>query len=160
MSIEQEVVLRLKYRVWDKENNCWFVPTHGAYKGNLEELLLQPNGDLILRYMWKGQIKSAHESTFSGRFEVNWFIGRYDKEGNEVYVGDILEDETGNPAFKLNRDVVKFWASDEVGNCGCCYRVDFDGSAFGIEHGAISQRKIIGNIYQNSELVPREEEES
>ncbi len=76
--------MRPKYRVWDKQKNEYFKPTHEAYKGNLEELTLSTSGELMMRTM----TGYSHESTFKDRFIVELFTGRFDKNGKKIFDGD------------------------------------------------------------------------
>lgn len=71
------------------------------------------------------------------------FTGLLDKQGKEIYEGDIVK----NQFDKISE--VKF-ETEEVGSCGCCYET-FRGSGFIYrESGDV---EIIGNIYENPELL-------
>ena len=136
-----------KFRVWDNENNCYFKPIHEAHKGNLEELHIGMSGDLCMRTM----TNFTHESVFPDRFSnIEQFTGLQDKNGKDVYEGDIFiinkhDDEwhddviydKSNARFQLRtfrrnatdislKDVIK----DENESC-----------------------EVVGNIHENPELL-------
>ena len=74
------------------------------------------------------------------------FTGLLDKQGREVYEGDILQQELYGGL--KNKRVVK-WFQEQ-----CCFA--FEGTIYAIsplEKEKASWYKIIGNIYENPELL-------
>lgn len=57
---------RPTFKIWDNEKDEWYHPTFEAYRGEVEELLLSPGGDLSMRTLHG----ITHESLFPERFEV------------------------------------------------------------------------------------------
>jgi len=139
----------IKWRVWDKEKGQFFKPIYEAYKRILEELALSQKGDLLLRHFvenYPGPITS-HESVLDGRFDKpQFFTGLKDKNGREIFEGDILGAPDEMPLY------VEY--SEERG--AFCFVDKFD--PYGIEHYTaknISYEafEVIGNIYEHSHLL-------
>lgn len=101
------------------------------------------------------------------------FTGLCDKNGKEIYEGDIVQDmriyiahlnyvERGKETIEQANEyknygditVVKFCTKD-VASCGCCYDY-FIGSGFKANLVDLTCCKIIGNIYDNPELLKGE----
>lgn len=129
-----------KFRAWDKEKNQWFVPTYEAYKGNVEELHITLSGRLGLRKMYSTQ----DESNFPDRFELTQYIGLSDSEDKEFCIGDIAEFDNGDKFVLKMEDWLEVYV-DWIGDPECEDQAR--------DLCRISKAKIIGNIYQNPELL-------
>ena len=119
----------IKFRAWDNENKCWYKPIHEAYAGNLYELLITFNGDLIAHTM-NGL---DHESLWPERYVLMQYTGLKDKNGKEIYEGDILQ-MYEYPPFVME------WVISHSG---------VGWTLFAPKH----EVKVIGNIYENPELL-------
>ena len=115
--------MKIEFRVWDNDNNKYFEPIYRAYKGELEELLMQPSGKLLLRKIEKGIEALYGESLFPDRFVVEQFTGMTNKHKQRVYVGDaighidnIVENHNGNYCINGDRPLLFFFSEKVVGN--------------------------------------------
>ena len=123
----------IKFRAWDKKyktmiNDIHIVPEY-------DWLVLSDNDALAERdnRSWKGKGK---------QYVLMQFTGLRDKNGREVFEGDILGSEKGR--FKLPPVVME----DGV-NCGCCD--DYRGWSLSVNDA--KKYKVIGNIYENPDLL-------
>lgn len=87
-------------------------------------------------------------------YDIMQFTGLHDKNGTEIYEGDIVRGDFRSPV-----GAVKFYTED-IGSCGCCYE-EFRGSGFAAYGGNAAIRlggdecEVIGNIHENPELLTR-----
>lgn len=130
----------IKFRAWDKEKNKMFEPTYRAYAGELEELLISLKGDLILRKI----DKTIHESLFPNRFILMQSTGLLDKNGVEIYEGDVVtyKDNRGRKRIgKINYANAKYY----IGNFET---LGYAGERYELE--------VIGNIWEDGDLLDSE----
>ena len=149
----------IKFRVWDNEENKFFEPTYKAYAGELLDLSIGLGGDLHIRTL-KG---TEHESKFPGRYTLMQYTGLKDKNGVEIYEGDVFRIETEED-FGDTRDYyivtfVKEWGmfatlftGERIGylNRGVEHLDEQMFWTFTLEDAQESE--IIGNIYERPEL--------
>ncbi|NTU49446.1 MAG: hypothetical protein HGA87_00875 [Desulfobulbaceae bacterium] len=134
----------IKFRAWDTSKNAWYEPVYEAYRGHLYELSMTIHGRLNRRTIDPIRMENIidDESCFMGRYNIMQYTGLHDKNGKEIYEGD----------------VVRFGAVDDH-----IATVVFSDGAWRTPHGGGNYRlhgwslpvTIIGNIYENPELLER-----
>lgn len=81
---------------------------------------------------------------------VGQFTGLKDADGREIYEGDILQKRDELAWRTVDRGVV-FWHSDE---CRWCVEMR-DGLVFSLTSRKSNTWRVIGNIYDNPELIKK-----
>ena len=126
----------LKFRVWDIERECYLDETELAG--------ITPDGKYIL-YIEEEEISRLE---IDENYVVEFDTGLKDKNGKEIYEGDIVEYTTcyyGNE--KRHRKVVEWkeWDSDDFGE------------PHNIGYRDLSEyMEVIGNIHENADLLEKE----
>ncbi len=128
----------IKFRAWDKEENKWYRPVFEAYKGNLHELLMTFSGDLTAHTM----TGLNHESLYPNKYEIMQYTGLKDKNGKEIYEGDVLSTPKGN-------QVVQWWQ----GGFSLRGKNIMDTRMYTNAFSEMPRCEVIGNIYSNKELL-------
>ena len=139
--------MKLKLRAWDKTNKCWIEEFGITNKG---EYLCWDNGYVV--------IPNGHRQK---NIEIMQYTGLTDKNGKEIYCGDIVKvlytDWASKPVndTRTLEEYLDYLADILV------VHYDFNGFYFSTSMGGYSQDmsvgeygfvEVIGNIYQDSHL--------
>jgi yopX protein len=124
----------VKFRVWnDLLKN--YLPD--------DSVCILPNGDIVL-YNLAAMITAYRRPSdmLEGENIVERFTDLKDKNGTEIYEGDILIDDTGEP---IEYWVVKFSDGGFIGECAGVAEPLFE----------LTNLEVVGNIHEDSELVEK-----
>jgi uncharacterized phage protein (TIGR01671 family) len=126
----------IKFRAWDKkEKEMYFYGDYGfvGFAGSCHVLCFEETPT--------GYIDEDYQEDKKNDLELMQFTGLLDKNGKEIWEGDIVKDMSGD-----NRDI-----TFEVGGFWCKYP---NGGHY-LPSREFSE--VIGNIYETPELLNKEE---
>lgn len=127
---------KIKFRIWNKYHKRMYSVNSINFETGIVECSDIETG-------------TRHSFCFID-FILMQHVGIKDKNGVEIYEGDIIKDGRNNVGTVV-------FDTDNVGSCGCCFS-EFHGSGFiavvkDDNYALMSPEAIvIGNIYQNQEL--------
>ena len=138
----------IKFRAWDKEEKQMIYDVQNTYDYGC------CNGEGAIEESFKNVLED------NNRYEVMQFVNLHDIENKELYTGDISQDQKGK-VFVIY--------CGEGGFCMCLakewnwatingiFPTQFKGLS-GMDCGGwfLNEYKIIGNIYENPELIAEE----
>lgn len=121
----------IKFRAWDKRNNRWLSPFAITMFGSVIQRTY------LTAYDWMPSSEGTENLT--GHVDLMQFTGLKDKNGKEIYEGDIVRHEGGGSSIPIA------WESQEW---------DEDGFHTGFHMTfTADQYEVVGNIYENPELL-------
>ena len=127
----------IKFRVWDKEGRCLFIEGMKYLNPFFDD-----TGKLFVGYF-------PDNETPIVEYEINQYTGLKDKNGKEIYEGDIVNFGNNNNAIVEFSDGC-FNIFDEP--LGWDFTPDYDNDYKPIKTD-FKYCEIIGNIYENPELL-------
>ena len=137
----------IKFRAWDNQKNKMLYNGYIAEKEGegLQYLIIIIHQEENLRYLYANGDMQRPEF-FHHKFELMQFTGLKDKNGEEIYEGDIIKQTDEILRVFFNDSTASFDVQFLGGDCENLYTSDFE------EH----KPEIIGNIYENPELLEEE----
>ncbi len=118
--------MELRYRAWDRVNKEMVYDIQMAYDDQY--------GDFHERCFWDYLYPGEGNEI---QYDIMQYIGKRDKNGKEIYEGDVVEEDGLKGVVKWNKKHLKFQ-----------YLTYYKSAGFYGFNG-----KIIGNIYETPELL-------
>ena len=126
----------IEFRVWDNQEKVYLNKKDIAID-NLGNIFIFEVCDDNDADLWHVRILSDPDNE---RYVIEQTTGLTDKNGTEIYEGDILIDDTGEP---VEYWVVKFSEGGFVGECAGVAEPLFE----------LTNLEVVGNIHEDPELV-------
>ena len=140
----------IKFRAWHTGNKVMFSPEEmGA-----DQLTIMPDGRGFINVSGA----DTHLSEFMTHMIPMQYTGLKDKNGKEIYEGDILEHRwinTGllSPVEHISRGVITHVPKDGLGFIVAGFACKCHDNSFMSFGGWDKSCEVIGNIYENPELL-------
>lgn len=145
----------IKFRAWDKASNRMLMPDVSDW----EDLAMELSGELFRTYE-SGYERTRLRDWVNGSFELMQYTGLKDKNGTEIYEGDVVRTVFYNNEYM--DAIVKFGDTYDVmpddGYYGwylevCGGNIDTTSKACQLNSSITYTATISGNIHQNPELL-------
>lgn len=144
----------IKFRAWDRKSQKMF-PVHVMGWGEISNKLdyvrgvdiHDPDSDFRGNVTYGGSVRKMTGNPLKPKFELMQYTGLHDKNGVEIYEGDLLKDE-------FDRNFHVYWV-DKEGRFTMRERNRKTEYFMIINHLSV---EVIGNIYENPELIETESE--
>lgn len=125
---------KIKFRAWDINNKTWL-----------------KCGEMLLGYLVAWETDNTFEVLGRGDYKVMEYTGLKDEDGKEIYEGDIIEGGYFNMLtgeFSSRKHIVKYENAQ--------FKAELIGhTPYGDTWLQFVKGKIIGNIYENPELLEK-----
>ena len=121
----------IKFRAWDKNRKVWGSPLLAMTSGNIH-------------FDWRDR------TIINDDIEVMQFTGLKDKNGKEIYEGDILKSTPGWATFFIDDKREHISAVEFVGSG---FKGNYDGTLYNLDKLDMAYTEVIGNIYEHSHLL-------
>lgn len=133
----------IKFRVWNKKQNRYNTQTDAP-------VLVYDTGELAVRY--GNPACGAVELDYTDNYEIEQYTGLKDKNGKEIYEGDIIQEEIDFNS-KMTDGIFKYmvyWNEEDL-----CWGLEHIGNeSIHVElWQANLSTEVIGNIHENPELI-------
>jgi len=154
-----------KFRVWDKKNSRYVEPGKDVLEGVYllyRDIYLRPNGELV--YSDKNSDVRYYKGfkEIDDRADIEWYIGRKDKNKVEICQSDIVEyADLLSDEWMLNKEKTVGtirWLEHKCGYCVQEIKENHKGGHFVALWDSIDEIEVIGNIHEHKHLIPADNE--
>lgn len=133
----------IKFRVWDKNTKKFLFQEDFAIRGD---------GLYILTWDWHHDYGKSWGFPRDDEYVIQQYTGLEDKNGKEIYEGDFIKYEHPNDDQCVSRNTTNIvlvrWSEENEDNHPGFRIVDL--------WGQYGEREVVGNIFENPELLKNE----
>jgi hypothetical protein len=140
-----------KTRIWDAELKTWYTPTFNRNTGELSEIYLSQNGELVLRQISALGVQTfAHlQQTDPPRYIKSMYTGTRDKDGNKLFFNDIIAFPNEGDGSKSYGVLIWMGARLGIGSGP----IDNYSAEDSITEQELRKAEKAGNIYEHAHLI-------
>jgi uncharacterized phage protein (TIGR01671 family) len=137
----------IKFRAWDNQEKEMIINGCIGSGSSSQLIIIEWNGGISLcnAFGLPDGSNPTFDNPVTKRFELMQFTGLKDKNGKEIYEGDILKVELFSKMF-----FISFGKSEKWGACFCVQ--SFNSITFLTKNWSDTSA-VIGNIYENPDLL-------
>lgn len=145
----------IKFRAWDKKNKRMLLLELNGFLTDIEDArytLLE----VVFSSRHVAYVDDYYHNTNQEQFSLMQNTGLKDKNGKEIYEGDIvaLDMWQGNEQGYIPEDgIVKWYQPSSAFKWFSLEEDSSDGNNYWLSQADEHQREVIGNIYENKELL-------
>lgn len=144
----------IKFRAWDNENKYIVISKQGVFTAlrNSMNIVRQADG-----YYNDGDLLKPNKE----KYILMQYTGLHDKNGKEIYEGDIVKVYFKKGAWKYNNKNYYGYKNGKVQYCVDCFILYIENykekiyplSSFCNNNNNINELEVIGNVWEDSDLL-------
>lgn len=151
----------IKFRIWDNQRQNFLSPDDSSlhcqsnwfidpFSGKVVDVIGMPENNFSLEEIPDTYYRRGGKIIREARFIIQQFTGLLDKEGKEIYEGDILKSEDGWSEIIFFSEKRSAWVLGDMDDC-----IDTVMAYEFVANSTVCYLEVVGNIFENPELLEK-----